>query len=298
MISYAQNFEDVMLARALGDVGVGSYVDVGAADPIADSVTAHFYELGWSGVNIEPLPAKAAALRRSRPRDITLAAAVGDVEGEGVIKEYSVPGWATLDRDVMKFCSERADEVSAQKVSILTLNQVFETYAGNPVHLLKVDCEGYERKALLGINLRVHRPWIIVIEAIYPHSEKDSSHEWSDILDEAGYRFVYFDGINRFYLAAEQLRLTEHFKSPPNTFDQFELARETQARGAHKIKIDELEMKIERLERLLSMGCDYERDDAPAGDVGDLMSKDAFVKEIGLVVNRLTRTIKDAKIGS
>jgi hypothetical protein len=34
--SYAQNFEDVMLRRALKNVVHGFYVDVGAQDPIVD----------------------------------------------------------------------------------------------------------------------------------------------------------------------------------------------------------------------------------------------------------------------
>lgn len=54
MISYAQNFEDVMLWRALKHVKKGFYVDVGAWSPDNDSVTRFFYENGWHGINIEP----------------------------------------------------------------------------------------------------------------------------------------------------------------------------------------------------------------------------------------------------
>jgi hypothetical protein len=44
MISYAQNFEDVMIAR-LFDAGYrGFYVDIGAAHPDFLSVTRHFYD--------------------------------------------------------------------------------------------------------------------------------------------------------------------------------------------------------------------------------------------------------------
>ena len=57
MITYAQNFEDVMLERALKSVSAGTYIDVGAWHPEFDSVTRHFYERGWSGINIEPVPA-------------------------------------------------------------------------------------------------------------------------------------------------------------------------------------------------------------------------------------------------
>ena len=52
--SYAQNFEDVMLFRALGHVKKGFYLDIGAGEPEIDSVTKLFYSLGWTGVNVEP----------------------------------------------------------------------------------------------------------------------------------------------------------------------------------------------------------------------------------------------------
>ena len=39
MISYAQNFEDVVLNRVFHDVKDGRYIDVGAYDPVIDSVT-------------------------------------------------------------------------------------------------------------------------------------------------------------------------------------------------------------------------------------------------------------------
>jgi len=47
-VSYAQNFEDVLLWRALHDVEHGRYLDVGAHDPVIDSVSLAFYEAGWS----------------------------------------------------------------------------------------------------------------------------------------------------------------------------------------------------------------------------------------------------------
>jgi hypothetical protein len=41
--SYAQNFEDVMLWRALGHVAQGFYIDLGAHDPVIDSVSHALY---------------------------------------------------------------------------------------------------------------------------------------------------------------------------------------------------------------------------------------------------------------
>src|SRR2546423_10649850 len=54
VITYAQNFEDVILARVFSGCTDGFYVDVGAGDPLNLSVTKWFYDLGWDGINIEP----------------------------------------------------------------------------------------------------------------------------------------------------------------------------------------------------------------------------------------------------
>lgn len=72
-ISYAQNFEDVRLWRALNSFECGFYIDVGATDPAHDSVTKAFYDHGWSGINVEPMQNYYDALRQQRPRDHYLA---------------------------------------------------------------------------------------------------------------------------------------------------------------------------------------------------------------------------------
>lgn len=71
-ISYAQNFEDIRLWRALKHVEKGLYIDVGANHPTADSVTRAFYDRGWSGINVEPVPSYYHALCQERPRDTNL----------------------------------------------------------------------------------------------------------------------------------------------------------------------------------------------------------------------------------
>ncbi len=53
VVSYAQNFEDFRLWRALSTVDRGCYVDIGAGHPYDMSVTRLFYEHGWRGVNVE-----------------------------------------------------------------------------------------------------------------------------------------------------------------------------------------------------------------------------------------------------
>ena len=53
-VSHAQNYEDVMLWRALRQVADGFFIDIGAQSADLDSVTRAFSERGWRGLNVEP----------------------------------------------------------------------------------------------------------------------------------------------------------------------------------------------------------------------------------------------------
>ena len=65
-VSYAQNFEDVLLWRALRDIEHGFYVDVGAQDPVTDSVSLSFYET-W----LARCPYRGVAAIRSKASQVS-----------------------------------------------------------------------------------------------------------------------------------------------------------------------------------------------------------------------------------
>src|ERR1700722_15992604 len=124
MISYAQNHEDVILQRALGSA-VGFYVDVGAASSMIASVTRYFYDIGWSGINIEPLPEYAAELRRERPRDRNIEAAAGASPGRCTF--HVVHGnhdFSTFDDVRVSDLAQQGEETTPLEVEVVTLNDV------------------------------------------------------------------------------------------------------------------------------------------------------------------------------
>lgn len=96
--SHAQNFEDVILWRALNQVRDGFYIDVGANDPITDSVTLAFYERGWWGIHIEPMQIYADALRRERQEDRIIEAAVSNTGPHLTLFEVENTGLTTSIR--------------------------------------------------------------------------------------------------------------------------------------------------------------------------------------------------------
>ena len=99
-ISYAQNGEDIVLHRALGHITGGCYVDVGSADPVDDSVSFAFYERGWRGVHVEPVPALASALRRVRPDDRVFEVAAGRSRGRSELFVAAGTGRSTLFEEI------------------------------------------------------------------------------------------------------------------------------------------------------------------------------------------------------
>jgi FkbM family methyltransferase len=100
IVSYAQNFEDVMLWRALKDVENGFYIDIGANDPVEYSVTKAMYDLGWHGLNIEPVPYWFNKLEETRTRDININIAIGKQEDTLEFYEVLGSGLSTLDKNI------------------------------------------------------------------------------------------------------------------------------------------------------------------------------------------------------
>jgi len=220
-VSYAQNHEDVMLYRALREVKDGFYIDVGAQDPLIDSVSKAFYDRGWRGINIEPNEEYFRKLQNERPHDINLATAVG--RGTGLVSFYEVAhtGLSTTNAGYAERHSESGYQVERREVPCMTLDKVCADWSVTTVHFLKIDVEGSEREVLEGFSFEEVRPWLVVVEATEPNAVQEVFAEWEGLLLDHRYRFVYFDGLNRFYAADEHADLARHFSRPPNWFDQY-----------------------------------------------------------------------------
>ncbi len=218
--SYAQNGEDILLWRALRDVEGGFYVDVGAADPTEHSVTRGFYEQGWHGINCEPAAHYVERLRAERPRDLTLPVALSRSPGELALHRIEGTGLSTLDAQVAREHRRAGWRVEQDRVEVRTLAEVLAEAAPAVIHFLKIDVEGAEADVLAGADFSAHRPWIVLLEATRPLSPEPSHAEWEPSLLQAGYVFVWFDGLNRYYVAREhEATLRPHFTVQPNVFD-------------------------------------------------------------------------------
>jgi FkbM family methyltransferase len=231
-VSYAQNAEDVLLHRALRDVSSGTYIDVGANHPSGDSVTKAFYDRGWRGINIEPIAAMYEALVKQRPADLNIQAAAGATTATRKLYEIPGTGLSTLDASIADRHRNQGFKVNEARVKVRTLRSILAKAPRADIHFLKVDVEGWEKEVLQGIDLATTRPWIILIEATEPNTETPSYEVWEPLLLNNGYLFVFFDGLNRYYLAREKRTLRKAFTHPVCSGDVYIKASEAAAAGA------------------------------------------------------------------
>lgn len=221
-LSYAQNHEDVVLWRALGHVANGRYVDVGAADPVIDSVTAALYERGWRGIHVEPVPAYAAALLEARPGDVVVACGIGAEAGTRTLTLVADTGLSTFDSHAAGLARTRHAAVTELRVAVRTLDEVLSEHlvVGDDIHILKIDVEGLEAEVVAGAELGRWKPWVLVIESTEPNSSRQTHGAWEPMVEAAGYRFCLFDGLNRFYVHEDRDHLAAALSYPACPLDE------------------------------------------------------------------------------
>jgi FkbM family methyltransferase len=223
MISYAQNFEDVILARVFKEVVSGFYIDVGAMDPVDASVTNHFYDLGWHGINVEPDTRFYEKLVSERPRDINLNLAIGAVEEIRTFYHSFQKGISTFSSTVCDHFSRQSYLYKKEERQLTTLARICQEHAHEEIHFLKVDAEGWEGEIIRGGDWTRFRPLVVLLEGLEPSTHVPVWPEWENDLIKFGYIFAYDDGLNRFYLREESKDLAVGFRAPPNIFDGFQL---------------------------------------------------------------------------
>lgn len=172
----------------------GVFVEVGAWDGLDLSNTAFFEEeRGWTGLAIEPLPERYAALTANR-KCTTLKCAISDTEGEAEFLALSGPTGmlsgltATYDPRHVKRIDDEVADLGASKttlrVSTRRLDALFREHALARVHYLSLDVEGAEAACLHSIDFNA-----VYIDVIgFENNYEDTTLQNIAFLKERGYR--------------------------------------------------------------------------------------------------------------
>lgn len=244
-VSYAQNAEDVRVWRAFRDADPTTlrYVDVGANEPRHLSITASLHDEGWRGLLIEADPELAAELRVHRPDDVVLELAAAAGEGELVFHRVPGTGLGTLDAGEARAAAARGFDIETVRVPTRALDDILDEAALGDVHFMSIDVEGAEATVLQGLSLTRHRPWTLCVEAVLPGTSTPSESTWEPTLLAGGYRFVAFDGVNRWYVADEHADLTAALAVPFNAIDAGEHGWVVDAHAQANARSDRAEIR-------------------------------------------------------
>lgn len=226
MLSFAQNFEDVILNRAFTNKKQGFFLDIGAQHPVIDSVSRHFILNGWNGILVEPVPAYAILLKEEYPHISVLQKYVGK-KGKREMYIVADTGLSTSDELLAQAYKNSGLNISNEICEGMTLDEIFEFIGEVDIDWMKIDAENSEVEILNSWKSENVKPTIVVLEVLDPLHKSQIDNEVTELMKSKGYIEVYFDGLNKFFLSKNHGEMKIHFDLPPNIFDSFSISKFT-----------------------------------------------------------------------
>lgn len=207
-LSYAQEGEDLVLARIFEELGVqnGFFVDIGAHHPVRFSNTYYFYRRGWCGINVDALPGTQKLFLRLRPRDITVECGVGAQEGVLQYFSFNEPALNTFsEHEAMKKAVPPYRVVKTLPVPVVTLRQILDEYLppDTPIGFMTIDAEGFDHEIISSNDWKRYRPSVVLVELLNTELQDLAAHPTAQILYSHHYRAIAKTYNTYFFIAHE-----------------------------------------------------------------------------------------------
>jgi len=186
--SFAQEGEDLILARIFEGQKTGFYVDVGAHHPLRFSNTYLLYRRGWRGINIDANPGSKAAFDLIRPRDQNLELGIAGSAVTSTFYVFDEPAINTFDPKIAKHNIKVGYRLlKTQKIPLLTLSTILRKYLiGKTIDLLSIDVEGLDAAVIHSMDWR-YKPKVIVVEALGSDLENIHKAKIYQLITKHGY---------------------------------------------------------------------------------------------------------------
>lgn len=164
-ISYSYGGIDSLILNIFKNQKNGFYLDIGCGHPIKNNNTYLLNKKGWSGINIDLDNENIDLFNSYRKKDVNLATAVSDKEGETDLYFYhSKSALNTISKENADF--QKAKVSTIKKIKTQTINKIIELspYKDKKIDFLSIDVEGSELSILKNFDFKKYSPKVIVVE--------------------------------------------------------------------------------------------------------------------------------------
>ena len=201
---YSQTGEDELLRDYLPEA-IGSFVDVGAGQPVRGSNTYYFYKQGWSGTLIDPVGFNLRLTKLFRRRDKFIQNIVSSKNTPLKFYEFYPAEYSTIEKNVAESLVNRGiklkSEIDLKPITLAALNLSCEP---TDATLLSVDVEGHDLEVLQSNNWSDFKPRVICVEENIQRI-KQSGTKISNYLVAYGYKFVESTGLTSIYVHSDYI---------------------------------------------------------------------------------------------
>ena len=164
-ISYSYGGIDSLVLNIFKNQKNGFYLDIGCGHPIKNNNTYLLNKKGWRGINIDLDEENIDLFNSYRKKDVNLATAVSDKEGETDLYFYhSKSALNTISKENADFQKAKVSKI--KKIKTQTINKIIENspFKDRKIDFLSVDVEGSELSILKNFDFTKYSPKVIVVE--------------------------------------------------------------------------------------------------------------------------------------
>ena len=164
-ISYSYGGIDSLILDIFKNQKNGFYLDIGCGHPIKNNNTYLLNKKGWRGINIDLDEENIDLFNSYRKKDVNLATAVSDKEGETDLYFYhNKSALNTISKVNADF--QKAKVSAIKKIKTQTINKIIENspFKDRKIDFLSVDVEGSELAILKNFDFAKYSPKVIVVE--------------------------------------------------------------------------------------------------------------------------------------
>lgn len=184
------------------------FLDIGPVHPGGQSITTPLYEMGWQGINVEPVKAYLDYLKKVRPRDIHLLGVASNTKTPLCIQNQGPLGYSLQTLESINFDTNSLTPITP--IGNWTIQDLLQQNQISSLEVLHIDGRAIYQPETFTLDLLKLQPWLIILENM------PSVNQLQKIIDQQ-YQSVLCTTYLNMYIAKAQNQLLQAVLSLKDT---------------------------------------------------------------------------------